>query len=77
VSDIATPGSEQPTGNGGSNGDDVGTLLVIVNAALIGVPGAYATSKSLVVTAIAAVSAVVWALAIQMRRTTCQLSERS
>lgn len=52
MSDIATPGSEQPTGN------DLGRLLVVINTALIGVPGAYAASGSLMVTALAAMFAV-------------------
>jgi len=68
VSDMVTPGSKQPAGNGDPNGDDVGKLLVIVNAALIGVPGAYATSRSLTVTAIAAVFAMVLVVCLSQQR---------
>lgn len=59
MSEIATSGGQQPAGGGRpGDGDDVGRLLVVVNAALVGVPGAYAASGSLAVTAIAAVLAV-------------------
>lgn len=68
MSEIVTPGNKPPTGDGGPNGDDVGRLLVIVNAALIGVPGAYATSRSLTVTAIAAVFAMVLVVCLGRRR---------
>ncbi len=59
MSEPTTPRGEQPVGDGRPGGDEVGRLLVVVNAALVGVPGAYAASKSLAVTAIAAVFAVV------------------
>lgn len=46
---IGESGAERPT-----NHDDAGTLLVVMNGALVGVSSAYAVSHSLVVTAIAA-----------------------
>ena len=69
MSEIATRGGQQPAGGGRpGDGDNVGMLLVVVNAALVGVPGAYAASGSLAVTAIAAVLAVILVLAYLLHR---------
>ncbi|MET7808591.1 hypothetical protein [Micromonospora chersina] len=48
--------------------DDTGKLLVVMNAALVGVPSAYAVSNSVAVTAVAAVLAVVMVMALVVRR---------
>ncbi|WBC12958.1 hypothetical protein O7600_17440 [Micromonospora sp. WMMA1998] len=47
--------------------DDTGKLVVVMNAALVGVPSAYAVSNSLAVTAVAAVLAVVMVIALAVR----------
>ncbi|MFC5744731.1 hypothetical protein [Actinomadura rugatobispora] len=51
--------AEEPTPRRAGRGDDTTKLLIVVNAALIGVPAAYATSQSVPVTVIAAVVAIV------------------
>jgi hypothetical protein len=69
VSEIATPDGQQPAGGGRpGSGDDVGMLLVVFNAALVGVPSTYAASGSLAVTAIAAVLAVILVAAYLVHR---------
>jgi hypothetical protein len=70
VSEIASPSGQQPASDGRpENGrDEVSKLLVVVNAALVGVPGAYAASRSLAVTAIAALLAVVLLFTYLMNR---------
>ncbi|MEV6491843.1 hypothetical protein AB0M20_25000 [Actinoplanes sp. NPDC051633] len=69
MSEIVTPGSQQSAGGGRpGDGDDVDRLLVVVNAALVGVPGAYAASGSLAVTTIAAMLAIILAVAYLVRR---------
>ncbi|MDI6102368.1 hypothetical protein QLQ12_27490 [Actinoplanes sp. NEAU-A12] len=70
MSEIANnPAPDRPSGEPSGRGpDDVGRLLVVVNAALVGIPAAYAVSHSLAVTVLAAVLAVVLALACLARR---------
>ncbi|MEV6706863.1 hypothetical protein [Micromonospora wenchangensis] len=58
----------EPAERRAGGGDDTGRLLVVMNAALIGVPSAYAVSNSLAVTAVAALLAVVMVLACVARR---------
>lgn len=48
--------------------DDPDKLLVVMNAALVGVPSAYAMSKSLAVTAIAAALGIFLVSAYLVRR---------
>jgi hypothetical protein len=68
VSEVTAPsGPPQAEGDGSDDGGNVGKLLVVVNAALVGVPGVYAASSSLAVTLIAAVLAVVLAV-LYLRR---------
>jgi hypothetical protein len=69
VSEIARPGGQQPAGGGRhGDGNDVGMLLVIVNAALVGVPDAYAAAGSLAVTAIATALAVILVVTYLLHR---------
>ena len=69
MSEIATPDTQQPADGGRpGDGDDVGQLVVVVNTVLVGVPGAYAASGSLAVTAIAAVLAVILVVAYLVHR---------
>jgi hypothetical protein len=57
------------TGRAVSGGrDDAGKLVMVANAALVGVPAAYAMSRSVVVTAIAAVAAIFFVVAYLIRR---------
>jgi hypothetical protein len=51
-----------------SSGDDPGKFVIVANAALIGVPTAYATSQSVLVTVLAAMVAIVFVLVHAGRR---------
>jgi Flp pilus assembly protein TadB len=69
VSEIATPSGQQPADSGRpGDGYDVGRLMVFINAALVGVPSAYAASGSLAVTVIAAALACVLVVTYLVRR---------
>jgi len=69
MSQDAMPGEKQATdARRAGERDDVGGLLVVANIALVGVPGAYATSGSLAVTMVAAGLAVVLIVASLRRR---------
>ncbi|WP_242908045.1 hypothetical protein [Actinomadura terrae] len=49
-------------------GDDPAKLVIVANAALVGVPAAYATSQSVLVTVLAAVVATVFVIVYALRR---------
>jgi hypothetical protein len=58
----ATPRSARSSGR-----DDTGKLVTVANAALLGVPAAYAASQSILVTMIAAAAAVAFAYLARRR----------
>ncbi|MFC6882211.1 MULTISPECIES: hypothetical protein [Actinomadura] len=59
---------QETEGNTPPRRDDPAKIVVVANAALVGVPAAYTTSGSIAVTALAAVTATVFAIVYAARR---------